>query len=35
MVEQAQFTLNLGYDIANAKSMPTWNKTDPLSRIKR
>jgi len=35
MVEQAQFTLNLGYEVANATAMPAWNKTDPLSRIKR
>ena len=35
MVEQAQFTLNLGYDVANATAMPTWNKTDPFSRVKR
>ena len=35
MVEQAQFTLNLGYEIANAKTMPAWIKSDPLSRVKR
>ena len=35
MVQQAQFTLNLGYDVANAAAMPAWNKTDPLSRVKR
>ncbi|NHZ35755.1 M28 family peptidase [Massilia rubra] len=35
MVQQAQFTLNLGYDVANAASMPTWNKGDPLGRTKR
>lgn len=35
MVEQAQFTLNLGYEVANAAAMPSWNKTDPLSRVKR
>ena len=35
MVEQAQFTLNLGYEIANAAAMPAWNKSDPLSRVKR
>jgi Zn-dependent M28 family amino/carboxypeptidase len=35
MVEQAQFTLNLGYEVANAKAMPTWNKSDPLSKVKR
>jgi Zn-dependent M28 family amino/carboxypeptidase len=35
MVEQAQFTLNLGYEVANARAMPAWNKNDPLSRVKR
>jgi len=35
MVQQAQFTLNLGYDIANAPTVPTWNKSDPLSKVKR
>ena len=35
MLEQAQFTLNLGYEVANASAMPTWNKSDPLSRVKR
>ena len=35
MVQQAQFTLNLGYEVGNAKTMPSWNKNDPLSRIKR
>ena len=35
MVQQAQFTLNLGYEVANAKTMPSWNKNDPLSRVKR
>jgi hypothetical protein len=35
MVQQAQFTLNLGYELANAPSMPAWNKTDPLSKVKR
>jgi Zn-dependent M28 family amino/carboxypeptidase len=35
MLQQAQFTLNLGYDVANATAMPTWNKSDPLSRVKR
>ncbi len=35
MLEQAQFTLNLGYEVANANAMPTWNKSDPLSRVKR
>ncbi|MES2901782.1 MAG: M28 family peptidase [Pseudomonadota bacterium] len=35
MVQQAQFTLNLGYEVANASSVPTWNKNDPLARVKR
>ncbi len=35
MVEQAQFTLNLGYEVANAPTMPAWNKTAPFSRVKR
>jgi hypothetical protein len=26
MVQQAQFTLNLGYAVANAKDMPKWKK---------
>ncbi len=26
MVQQAQFTLNLGYAVANAPAMPTWKK---------
>ncbi|NHZ44896.1 M28 family peptidase [Massilia aquatica] len=35
MVQQAQFTLNLGYEVANAAAMPTWNKGDPLGKVKR
>jgi Zn-dependent M28 family amino/carboxypeptidase len=35
MVEQAQFTLNLGYAVANAPTMPSWNANDPLSKVKR
>ena len=35
MVEQAQFTLNLGYHIANAATMPTWNKNEAFGQIKR
>ncbi|MEH6435418.1 M28 family peptidase [Massilia sp. DD77] len=35
MVQQAQFTLNLGYAVANAQSMPTWKKGDAFSRVKR
>ena len=33
--QQAQFTLNLGYEVANAPTMPAWNKTAPFSRVKR
>lgn len=33
MVQQAQFTLNLGYAVANATAMPTWNPRDPLARV--
>jgi Zn-dependent M28 family amino/carboxypeptidase len=32
MVQQAQFTLNLGREIANAKSMPQWNAGQTFSR---
>ena len=35
MLQQAQFTLNLGYEVANSTPMPTWNKNDPLSKVKR
>lgn len=35
MVQQAQFTLNLGYEVANAKSMPSWKANDPLGQVKR
>lgn len=35
MQQQAQFTLNLGYLIANAASMPTWNKGEAFGRVKR
>ncbi|MBC7414448.1 MAG: M28 family peptidase [Herminiimonas sp.] len=35
MVQQAQFTLNLGYAVANATAMPTWSRTDPLAKVKR
>jgi Zn-dependent M28 family amino/carboxypeptidase len=34
MVEQAQFTLNLGYAIANAPGMPTWKKGDPFGIVR-
>jgi Zn-dependent M28 family amino/carboxypeptidase len=35
MVQQAQFTLNLGYALSNAAAMPSWNPQDPLSAVKR
>jgi Zn-dependent M28 family amino/carboxypeptidase len=35
MVQQAQFTLNLGYLIANNKQIPQWKKGDPYGLIKR
>ena len=35
MLQQAQFTLNLGYEVANGKAMPAWNKGDPFSFVKR
>jgi Zn-dependent M28 family amino/carboxypeptidase len=35
MVQQAQFTLNLGYELANGKTMPSWKKGDPFGQVKR
>ena len=35
MVQQAQFTLNLGYAVANAPAMPTWKAGDQFGRVKR
>jgi len=35
MVQQAQFTLNLGYELANGKTFPTWKKGDPFGQVKR
>ncbi|MBB5370684.1 MULTISPECIES: M28 family peptidase [unclassified Janthinobacterium] len=35
MVQQAQFTLNLGYEVANDKTMPTWNKGEAFGKVKR
>jgi Zn-dependent M28 family amino/carboxypeptidase len=35
MVQQAQFTLNLGYAVANAPRMPTWNANEALGKVKR
>ena len=30
MVQEAQYTLNLGQAIANAPRMPAWRKGDPF-----
>jgi hypothetical protein len=35
MLQQAQFTLNLGYAVANAPAMPTWKQGDAFGRVKR
>ncbi|MES2739326.1 MAG: M28 family peptidase [Pseudomonadota bacterium] len=35
MVQQAQFTLNLGYAVANTPAMPAWNKDDAFAKVKR
>jgi Zn-dependent M28 family amino/carboxypeptidase len=35
MTQQAQFTLNLGYAVANAPAMPTWKQGDAFGRVKR
>ncbi|WP_026354712.1 M28 family peptidase [Massilia niastensis] len=35
MVQQAQFTLNLGYAVANAPGMPAWKAGDAFGRVKR
>ena len=35
MVQQAQFTLNLGYEMANDAAMARWRKGDPLENVKR
>jgi Zn-dependent M28 family amino/carboxypeptidase len=35
MVQQAQFTLNLGYELANGKTLPTWKKGDAFGQVKR
>jgi Zn-dependent M28 family amino/carboxypeptidase len=34
MVQQAQFTLNLGQAIANAPKMPTWKAGDPFGQVR-
>ena len=35
MVQQAQFTLNLGYAVANAPTMPSWKKGEAFGSVKR
>lgn len=35
MLQQAQFTLNLGYAVANAAAMPSWKKGDQFGLVKR
>ncbi|MGV7207912.1 M28 family peptidase [Oxalobacteraceae bacterium A2-2] len=35
MVQQAQFTLNLGYALANAPGMATWKAGDAFGQVKR
>jgi Zn-dependent M28 family amino/carboxypeptidase len=35
MVQQAQFTLNLGYAVANAPAMPTWKVGEAYGKVKR
>jgi Zn-dependent M28 family amino/carboxypeptidase len=35
MVQQAQFTLNLGYAVANAPAMASFKKGDAFARVKR
>jgi hypothetical protein len=34
MVQQAQFTLNLGQAIANAPKMPAWKAGDPFGKAR-
>ncbi len=35
MVQQAQFTLNLGYAVANAPAMPVWRAGEAWGKVKR
>ncbi|HEU4844915.1 MAG TPA: M28 family peptidase [Burkholderiaceae bacterium] len=35
MVQQAQFTLNLGYALANGNAMPVWKAGDAFGKVKR
>lgn len=34
MQQQAQFTLELGYYLANAKKIPTWRPNDPYAKLR-
>jgi Zn-dependent M28 family amino/carboxypeptidase len=34
MVQQAQFTLNLGWRVANAASLPQWKAGDPFGKVR-
>jgi hypothetical protein len=34
MVQQAQFTLNLGQAVANAPKMPAWKAGDPFGQAR-
>lgn len=35
MQQQAQFTLELGYQLANAKKVPTWRAGDPYAKLRQ
>jgi Zn-dependent M28 family amino/carboxypeptidase len=35
MVQQAQFTLNLGYAVANAPALPSWKAGEAYGKVKR
>ncbi|MBC3869763.1 M28 family peptidase [Undibacterium oligocarboniphilum] len=35
MAQQAQFTLNLGYEVANTTLMPVWHQGEAFANIKR
>ncbi|AKU22711.1 M28 family peptidase [Massilia sp. MB5] len=35
MLQQAQFTLNLGYAVANTSAMPRWKAGEAFGRVKR
>jgi hypothetical protein len=34
-VQQAQFTLNLGYAVANAPALPAWKAGEAYGNVKR